>query len=157
MSAREDLDIRVDDLTGEASVALVRQHLAGMHELSPAESVHALGVAQLQEPSVTVWSAWRGGELAGIGALAFLGDTDGELKSMRVAAAHLGTGVGRAILRHILTDARARGLTRVWLETGSDAGFLAARTLYASEGFIECPAFGDYLPDPASTFMTRAL
>ncbi len=35
--------------------------------------------------------------------------------------------------------------------------FLAARTLYASEGFTECEPFGSYRPDPASTFMTRPL
>ncbi|TDL45011.1 GNAT family N-acetyltransferase [Microbacterium oleivorans] len=157
MPASGDLDIRVDDLTGEATVALVRQHLAGMHELSPAESVHALDVSALRDPAVTVWSAWRRNDLAGIGALSRLSDTDGELKSMRVTADHLGTGVGRAILRHILADARAQGVTRVWLETGSDAGFLAARTLYASEGFTECEPFGSYRPDPASTFMTRPL
>ena len=157
MPASGDLDIRIDDLTGEATVALVRRHLAGMHELSPAESVHALDVSALQDPAVTVWSAWRRGDLAGIGALARLSDTDGEVKSMRVPATHLGTGVGRAILRHILAAARSEGLTRVWLETGSDAGFLAARTLYASEGFTECEPFGSYRPDPASTFMTRPL
>ncbi|MFJ6678851.1 GNAT family N-acetyltransferase [Microbacterium sp. NPDC091382] len=157
MPRPDDLEIRVDDLTDQATIALVRRHLAGMHELSPAESVHALDVAALQVPAVTVWSAWRGDDLAGIGALARLSETDGELKSMRVPDAHLGTGVGRAILRHILAAAAAEGLTRVWLETGSDAGFLAARTLYASEGFTECDPFGHYLPDPASTFMTRSL
>ncbi|THE06767.1 N-acetyltransferase [Microbacterium oleivorans] len=153
----EVLDIRVDDLTGEASIELVRQHLAGMYDLSPAESVHALDVSALRHPQVTVWSAWRDGELAGIGALARLSNADGELKSMRVAETHLGTGVGRAILRHILAAAQTAGITRVWLETGSDAGFLAARSLYASEGFTECEPFGDYAPDPASTFMTRAV
>ncbi|MFL0564216.1 GNAT family N-acetyltransferase [Microbacterium sp. 179-I 1D1 NHS] len=157
MPVSDDLDIRVDDLTGESTVALVRQHLAGMHELSPADSVHALDVSALRDPAVTVWSAWRRDDLAGIGALSRLSDTDAELKSMRVTPAHLGTGVGRAILRHILADARAQGITRVWLETGSDAGFLAARTLYASEGFTECEPFGSYRPDPASTFMTRPL
>ncbi|MFI8633549.1 GNAT family N-acetyltransferase [Microbacterium sp. NPDC077663] len=151
------LDIRVDDLTGPASVGLVRQHLAGMHAQTPAESVHALDVAALRHPSITVWSAWRNGEIAGIGALARLGEEDGELKSMRVVDAQLGTGVGRAMLRHIVEAARRDGLARLWLETGSDAAFLAARTLYASEGFVECEPFGSYLPDPASTFMTRAL
>ncbi|CAL4859279.1 GNAT family N-acetyltransferase [Microbacterium sp. MM2322] len=153
----DDLDIRIDDLTSAASIALVQRHLAGMHDLSPAESVHALDVSALRHPSITVWSAWRHGELAGIGALARLDSTQGELKSMRVTETHLGTGVGRTILRHILAAARAEGLSRVSLETGSDAGFLAARTLYASEGFTECEPFGDYAPDPASTFMTRAV
>lgn len=151
------LVIRVDDLTDPVSIALVQQHLAGMHAQTPAESVHALNVAALRHPSITVWSAWRDGAIAGIGALARFGAHDGELKSMRVVDAQLGTGVGRAILRHILDAARADGLARVCLETGSDAAFLPARSLYASEGFVECEPFGDYRPDPASTFMTRTL
>jgi putative acetyltransferase len=154
---RSNLAIRIDDVRGEAVIALIASHLDAMHELTPAESVHALGVGALRHPSVTVWSAWRDGGLAGIGALARLDGTHAELKSMRVADAHLGTGVGRALLRHIVDAARRRGVTRISLETGADAGFAAARSLYASEGFVECDPFGDYLPDPLSTFMTRAL
>ncbi len=157
MAASDPLRIVVDDLTGAATVALVQQHLTGMHEQTPAESVHALDLSALRDPRVTVWSAWRGVELAGIGALSHWTPADGELKSMRVAEHHLGTGVGRALLRHIMARAAERGIERLWLETGSDAGFAAARGLYASEGFVECEPFADYRPDPLSTFMTRSL
>ena len=45
----------------------------------------------------------------------------GELKSMRVDDRFLRhCGVGRAILRHIVAEARARGMTSLWLETGVD-------------------------------------
>lgn len=152
-----DLDIRRDDLTGAATLALIRAHLDGMHAQTPPESVHALGVDQLRHPSVSVYSAWRGGDLAGIGALQRLDAAAAEVKSMRVADPHLGTGVGRAILRHLIAAARAEGLTRLWLETGSGPDFAAARGLYRSEGFVECGPFADYRPDPLSTFMTKAL
>ncbi|WP_404446580.1 GNAT family N-acetyltransferase [Microbacterium marinum] len=151
------LRITVDDLSGSETVALIAHHLAGMHAQTPAESVHALGVRELRHPDVTVWSAWRSGSLAGVGALKRFGDTDGEIKSMRVADAHLGTGVGRALLRHIVAEARGAGLRALWLETGSDAGFAPARALYASEGFTVCDPFGNYRPDRHSTFMTRTL
>jgi putative acetyltransferase len=149
--------IREDDLTGEATRALVASHLAGMHAISPADSVHALDVDALRDASVTFWSAWVDDEIAGIAALKMLDTARAEIKSMRVADRFLGHGVGRAMLRHILDVATDRGVTSLWLETGSTDDFLAARRLYASEGFVECPPFGDYSPDPFSTFMTRPL
>ncbi|WP_295786841.1 GNAT family N-acetyltransferase [uncultured Microbacterium sp.] len=151
------LTIHVDDLTGDATRALVAAHLAGMLENTPAESVHALDADRLAADGVTVWSAWVDDELAGIGACKDLDVDRAELKSMRVVEAHLGQGVGRAILRHIMEDARERGIRSLWLETGSTDDFVPARRLYASEGFEECPPFAPYRPDPLSTFMTRAL
>ncbi|MDJ1114975.1 GNAT family N-acetyltransferase [Microbacterium dauci] len=151
------LTIRVDDLSGEPTRALIAHHLAGMHALTPAESVHALGLEALRHPDITVWSAWAGDDIAGVGALKRFGDAHGEIKSMRVADTHLGTGVGRALVRHIVAEARAAGIRALWLETGADAGFQTARGLYASEGFEVCGPFGSYRLDPLSTFMTRAL
>ena len=57
----------------------------------------------------------------------------------------------------IIEDARAAGLQRLSLETGVQPGFLAARGLYAREGFTECPPFGSYRADPNSVFMTLLL
>lgn len=151
------IDIRPDDLSGDATRRLVARHLAGMHDTSPPESVHALDLDGLGDPSVSFWSAWIQGELAGIGALKRIDAARGELKSMRVDDRFLGAGVGRALLRHIVTHARERGMTSLWLETGSTAEFLPAQRLYASEGFVECGPFEGYGPDPLSTFMTRAL
>lgn len=148
---------RRDDLTGEATRALVRRHLRGMHEHSPPESVHALDVDALRRPDVAFWSAWAGEELVAVGALRRLDAERGELKSMRVADAWLGRGVGRALLRHLVAQARAEGLRSVWLETGSGPAFVAAQRLYASEGFAPCGPFGDYRADPFSRFMTRGL
>ncbi|MFJ4161231.1 GNAT family N-acetyltransferase [Microbacterium testaceum] len=149
--------IRPDDLSGDATRALVAAHLAGMLENTPVESVHALDVDRLAADGVTVWSAWVDDELAGIGACKDLDDGRAELKSMRVVEAFLGQGIGRAILRHIMDDARERGIRSLWLETGSTDDFVPARRLYASEGFVECPAFAPYAPDPLSTFMSREL
>ncbi|WP_106816801.1 GNAT family N-acetyltransferase [Microbacterium timonense] len=151
------IDIRIDDLSGEATRRLIASHLAGMHESSPPESVHALDLDALRHPSVTVWSVWVDAELAGVGALKALDGARGEIKSMRVDGRFLGTGVGRALLQHIIADARARGMASLWLETGATKEFTPAQRLYESEGFAPCPPFGDYAPDPFSVFMTRAL
>ncbi|MFJ6652851.1 GNAT family N-acetyltransferase [Microbacterium sp. NPDC091313] len=151
------LTIERDDLSGADVRALVAAHLAGMHAQTPAESVHALDLSALQHPDVAFWSARVDGELAGIAATARIDDANAEVKSMRVADAHLGRGIGRALVRHIVADARERGLHALWLETGSTDDFVAARRLYASEGFVECEPFGAYAPDPLSTFMTLPL
>jgi len=151
------LRITIDDLTGEPTRALLAAHLAGMQQNSPPESVHALDLSALTQPEITVWSAWQGDDLVGVGALKELDATRGELKSMRVDDRFLGTGAGRAMLRHIMAEAQARGIRSLWLETGSEPVFAPARGLYASEGFVECAPFEGYLPDPLSTFMTREL
>lgn len=151
------LEIHADDLSSADTRALVTAHVSGMLANTPPESCHALDADALLDNGALLWAARVDGELAGIGALAPWGDDAGELKSMRVTAAFLGKGIGRAILRHIVSEARARGIRSLWLETGSGDDFAAARGLYASEGFVDCPPFGAYRPDPLSTFMTREI
>ncbi len=112
-------EIREDDLSGEATRRLLALHLKGMHANSPTGSVYALGLSALKAPGVTVWSVWHGGEIVGIGALKELGDGGGELKSMRTHPDHLRRGVAASLLEHIVANAKARGLTRLSLETGS--------------------------------------
>jgi putative acetyltransferase len=152
-----DLVFRIDDLSGAPTRGLVAHHLVGMHASSPAESVFALDIEGLRHPDVTFWSGWLGDDLVVIGALKTLDETSGELKSMRVADGHLGTGAGRALLRHLVAEARARGMHTLWLETGSTDDFVPARRLYESEGFVECGPFADYPENPFSVFMTLAL
>ena len=43
------------------------------------------------------------------------------------------------------------------LETGRTDPYAPARALYERHGFVECPPFGDYGPDPNSIFMTLTL
>ena len=148
---------RLDDLSGEPTRALIARHLAGMRANSPPESVHALEIDKLCGPDVTFWSVWVGQEIAGCGALKRLDARRGELKSMRVADAFLARGLGRALLEHLIGEARARGMESLWLETGSSAAFIPALRLYESAGFVRCGAFDGYTDDPFSVFMTRAI
>jgi putative acetyltransferase len=149
--------IREDDLTGEAVAALLRFHLNEMHQWSPPESVHAMPIERLRAPDVTFYTAWDGGNLAACGALKQVDPAHGELKSMRAGPDWRGKGAGKAILLHLIAEARARGYTRVSLETGRPEAFLPARRLYESHGFTPCPPFGDYVEDDFSICMTRAL
>ncbi len=76
---------------------------------------------------------------------------------MRTALAHRRSGAGRAVLTHIIEEARRRSYERLSLETGSMKAFEPAHKLYESFGFSYCKPFGDYVDDPNSVFMTMAL
>lgn len=128
-----------------------------MRANSPPESVHALEIDQLRQPGVTFWSVWLEAEIAGCGALKQLDARRGELKSMRVADAFLGQGVGRALLNHLIDEAKVRGMESLWLETGSSPAFAPALRLYESAGFVRCGPFDGYTDDPFSVFMTRSI
>ena len=151
------VEIDLDDPARPDVTALLEEHLADMHATSPPTSVHALDVTALTAPGVTLWTARSNGSLLGCGALKELDATHGELKSMRTTAAARGTGVGRAMLQHLLAAARERGYARLSLETGTQEYFLPARTLYAAHGFVSCGPFADYAEDPYSAYFTLAL
>ena len=148
-----EIEIAVADPGEPDVVALLEGHLAFAAEHSPPEDVHALDLDGLRHPAITFLAARRDGELLGVGALKVLDATHGELKSMHTLAASRGSGVGAAIVQRLLDEARARGLSRVSLETGSMEAFAPARRMYARAGFVECEPFGDYSPSRHSTFM----
>ena len=151
------LQIRRDDLGGPEIRALLEEHLASMHTLSPPGSVHALDLEGLRRPEITFWTAWAGSELLGCGALKELGPDHGEVKSMRTAMTHRRNGVGRAMLEHIIAEARRRRYLRLSLETGSQPPFEPARRFYQGFGFCPCAPFDGYRDDPNSAFFTLAL
>jgi putative acetyltransferase len=151
------MHIELDDLSRPEVQALLREHLGNMHEVSPPGSVHALDLDALRRPDITFWTVWDGSVLLGCGALKALTPSHGEVKSMRTPHSQRRRGAGRAILAHILAEARGRGLRRLSLETGSMAAFEPARALYRQFGFDYCSPFGDYTEDPNSVFMTLEL
>ena len=150
--------IERDDPFRDDVLALLDEHLADMYATSPPESVHALDLDKLRRPDITFWTAWSDeGALVGCGALRELTPRHGEIKSMRTPQALRRRGAGRAMLEHIIAEARSRNYERLSLETGSMAAFAPAQKLYESAGFRACPPFGDYAEDPNSLFMTRLL
>ena len=151
------MHIELDDLSRPEVHALLQEHLSNMYELSPPENVHALDLTALRQPDVTFWTVWDGGVLLGCGALKELTPTHGEVKSMRTPQALRRRGAARAVLSHIVAEARSRGYRRLSLETGSMEAFKPAHALYERSGFRFCGSFADYKEDPNSTFMTLEL
>jgi putative acetyltransferase len=145
--------IREDDLSGEATRALLALHLSGMHANSPPGHVFVLDLSGLQAPGVAVWTAWEADEVAGIAALKDLRGGAGEIKSMRTHPGHLRKGVAAALLDHIIAEARRRGMRRLSLETGRGPAFEPALALYRSRGFADGEAFGEYVRSGFNQFL----
>jgi len=151
------MKITQDNLARPEVQALLSEHLQGMHEHSPPESIHALDLEGLRASEITFWTVWSCDQLLGCGALKELHPQHGEIKSMRTATAHLGKGVASALVEHMLGIARQRGYTRLSLETGSGEAFEPAHQLYRKHGFEFCGPFADYTDDPFSRFLTLEL
>ena len=145
------------DLADRRVVDLLHIHLTRARSETALGSAHALGLTGLQSPDISFWTIWEELTLLGFGALKRLSVDHGEVKSMHTAQAMRGRGAGRAMLRHIIEIARARGMSRLSLETGASEYFMPARALYRSHGFLECPPFADYVLDPNSVFMSLDL
>lgn len=147
------IEVRKDDLSGEPVRRLLAYHRATMVAESPPCHAYALDLAGLEAPDITVFSAWREGDLCGVGALRRLDGDVCEIKSMRTHPDHLRAGVGAAVLSALLAEARASGARRVSLETGSGPAFEAALGLYRRTGFVSGPAFGDYVASDFNQFL----
>ena len=153
-----------DPATPDVS-ALLSEHLSDMAATSPPESVHALDITALRADNIDFYTARAlnnhlpegARQLLGCAALKQLSADEGELKSMRTAQAHLRKGVAGQLLQHIVEQARLKGMSSLSLETGTPDYFRPARQLYARFGFIECPPFADYKPDPFSLCMRYML
>lgn len=148
--------IAVDAPQAPDIAGLIRQHLSDNYAVSPADSVHALGVEALTDPRITLWSARdaQTSGLLGIGALLRHSPVMAELKSMRTDRAARRRGVGSKILAAIIAECQREGVQDLKLETGAEDYFAPARAMYVRAGFISCAPFASYSADPHSVFMS---
>lgn len=145
------------DFNDPRVIDLLQIHLISARRETAHGSAHALDLAGLQTTDVHFWTIWDDETLLGMGALKRLSADHGEIKSMHTAQAMRRRGAGSAMLRHIIAIARESGMSRLSLETGSWEYFRPGQALYRSRGFVECPPFADYVPDPNSVFMSLDL
>ena len=149
------LTIARDDPARADVAALIALHRAEALGSTPADNAHALDGEALADARFSFFTARDdAGALAGMAALKEVEPGHVEVKSMRTAAAFRRRGVARLLLAHLLAEARARGASRVSLETGTAPLFAAANRLYEAAGFVDGPVFGDYPASPHNRFMT---
>lgn len=143
-------------LTPDLSL-LFDRHTADMHADTPPESIHMMDKGALAAPGIRFFVLREGGAPLAMGAFKRIDATHAEIKSMHVLTEARGRGLSKAMLTHLMAEARADGFTRLSLETGVQPTFAAARALYARAGFRDCPPFEGYALDPNSVFMTKVL
>jgi GNAT superfamily N-acetyltransferase len=79
----------------------------------------------------------------------------GEIKRMYVEPTSRGWGLSRVLLASVESDARARGLTTLRLETGTEQH--QAIALYTHNGYLPIPAYPPFENEPASLCFAKDL
>uniref|UniRef100_UPI003BABAD9F GNAT family N-acetyltransferase n=1 Tax=Stappia sp. TaxID=1870903 RepID=UPI003BABAD9F len=126
------------------------------HALYPADGVHLLDRAELTRSGVAFLVVRRGaGKALGCAALVEEDDGHGEIKRMFVAPSARRTGVARALIAALESEARRRELHVLRLETGPAQP--EALALYRAAGFRDRGPFGSYRAHPASLFLEKRL
>ncbi len=129
----------------------------------PPEATILLDAQQFAQPGVRLYVARdETGRALGIAAIVDGTDTGAgpdegraELARMFVDAEARGLGIAGMLLERVETDAAARGIREVVLETGTL--HLPAQALYAKHGYRRVPQFGRYVGTPTSVCMAKSL
>ncbi|MEO0672899.1 MAG: DUF3306 domain-containing protein, partial [Pseudomonadota bacterium] len=135
--------------------ALFEKSNAEMSALYPVESNHFVTPEALAASGAIFHVARAAGTAVGCGALVIGSGGEAELKRMWVEENARGDGLGRRLLKGLLSEALIRDVEVVRLETGVKQD--AALAIYRKEGFVECEPFGSYEADPQSVFMEKRL
>ena len=132
---------------------LLKKHFIELRSVSPADSCHVLDIDGLKVSSIKFWSLWDNDKLIGCGALKFLEEGHGELKSIRVAESFRNKGYGIKVIQHLILEAQKLNIKKISLETGAGKFFLPARKLFEKCGFENCKPFDKYKENPDSCYM----
>jgi GNAT superfamily N-acetyltransferase len=114
-------------------------------------------VGKILKPGGHIFMAMANDRAIGCCALVAMGDHTFELAKMAVMETYRGQGIGRELLQYTITQAKALGATRLYLETNSKLA--TAIHLYESLGFRHLPP-ERVVPSPyarANVFMEMLL
>ncbi|MEJ5021890.1 GNAT family N-acetyltransferase [Ochrobactrum vermis] len=126
--------------------------------LSPLEFQFKMTVEQMAAPDTTVFVARdEDGKAVGCGALKMHAEGIGEVKRMFTRPEVRGKRVGSVLVDAIVDLAKAKGMSRLVLETGMGSGFDSAWRLYENSGFTRCGVVLDYPDSEYSAFFEKRL
>lgn len=146
--AADPITITRAALTDDVSRALIGQlnaELTGMYP-EPGATHFGLDPEEVAPGRGAFLVVYQDGTPVGCGALRRIDAETGELKRMYVSPAVRGTGLGRRLVAALEAEARALGVRRLVLETGTRQH--AAIALYRATGFTPIPLYGEYLRSP---------
>lgn len=126
--------------------ALIAELDAELNSSYSPDQRHGLDISRIFQPHIAFFIAHLNGQPAGCGGVAFQ-DNLAEVKRMYVRPQARGQNVGQAILARLESEAKARGIPRMVLETGDAQK--AAIIFYQRAGYIPCAPFDPYASMPA--------
>jgi putative acetyltransferase len=146
--ATQNIIIQRADLMDERSLALITSLNAELQAMYPEPGANhfKLDPGEVAEGRGAFLVVYREGTPVGCGALRMLDPETGELKRMYVDPTQRGQGLGRRLVEALEAEARALGVQRLVLETGTRQ--LAALALYEATGFRPIPLYGEYCLSP---------
>jgi len=136
------------ELTSDTSRALIQALNAELDALYPEAGANhfRLDPAEVAPGRGAFLLVRHAGIPVGCGAVRSLGAGTAELKRMYVVPELRGKGLGRRLVAALEAEARALGVRRLVLETGTRQ--LAAVALYRAMGFDPIPLYGEYDTSP---------
>jgi GNAT superfamily N-acetyltransferase len=140
-----DVDIRVEPYTSPAAQALIAEVQQEYVRRYGGGDTTPVDPAEFSAPGGAFLVAYVDGVPLACGGWRVNGG-DAEIKRMYVVPAGRGRGLARRILAGLEASARAAGITRMILETGTKQP--EAITLYTSSGYTRIPGFGIYAAEP---------
>lgn len=137
------------DPQGEVALSLLREAAADVRPLyssapGGAPALHNLPLG----PRDVYVAALLNDKAVACGCVRELDAASAEIRRMYVHRDYRRRHVGRALLVHLVSEARLLGYQRLCLETGNKQP--AAMALYESLGFTRIAPFGEYASDPTS-------
>ena len=136
---------------------LLSKHFVELRAASPEGSAHVLDITGLKVSSIKFWSLWQDENLIGCGALKFLDEGHGELKSIRIHDNFRNKGYGINVINHLINEAKKLKIKKLSIETGAGDFFLPARKLFKKCKFEECQPFAHYKEDVNSVYLTKII
>jgi putative acetyltransferase len=115
----------------------------------PGATHFSLTGAQVESGDGAFVVAYLDEQAVGCGAVRRIDQATAELKRMYVAPSARGRGIGRALVQELERQAKALGVTKVVLETGTRLA--PAIKLYEGMGYTPIPLFGEYLLSPQTS------
>ena len=136
---------------------LLTKHFIELRAASPEGSAHVLDIPGLKVPTIKFWSLWESEKIFGCGALKFLDNEHGEVKSIRIHDDFRNKGYGIKIIDHLIYEAKKLNIKRISLETGAGKFFDPARRLFKKCNFEPCQPFAHYKEDLNSLYLTKLI
>jgi GNAT superfamily N-acetyltransferase len=137
------------------ALGLIAELDAELNESTPKEHMFGLHKGEAADPRLRFFVVDLDGAIVGCGALRELEAGVAELKRMYIRRAYRRRGLGRVLLESLEREAVASGIHTLKLETGWM--LTEAVRLYHSAGFVDIPAYGEYVTSPFSLCMEKPL